>query len=373
MLGDTVVPGNIPGNPGIEGDKPTMPGGLKSWGRRQHWATGEGGALSTDETYHPESGALIPEGNWHGFQDSVDQGAESKVDDAFAPGEHDKHYDGDPSNTDFVSGRESRRRRQAADPSVDPNSAVGALGDMAMPGGTSNYSPPSNSATPTDTGAPGTGGVPDAMHETPEVPDAMHMGGLTLRYLSFCRRNNLGPTLASLERHGERLDPGQYLVLASALDKLARLPQSEKVKVARVVEWTLRQANSRQRTAAPDYLMKAKDALEGLLNQKAEEFQTGVAPLQQALQVVQQSQAIEQANNPLSVQPPAGTVNVLPDPPQGMPGAPAAGGGAPAADQNAPPPAADAAGLSGGMPPDPTQQMAAGRRRGGHPKGRVPA
>jgi hypothetical protein len=202
----------------------------------------------------------------------------------------------------------------------------------------------------------------------------MHMGGLTLRYLSFCRRNNLGPTLASLERHGERLDPGQYLVLASALDKLARLPQSEKVKVARVVEWTLRQANSRQRTAAPDYLMKAKDALEGLLNQKAEEFQTGVAPLQQALQVVQQSQAIEQANNPLSVQPPAGTINVLPDAP-GQPGADAGAGMAPGApaDQNAPPPAADAAGLSGGMPPDPTQQMAASRRRGGHPKGRVPA
>jgi hypothetical protein len=459
MLGDTVVPGNIPGNPGIEGDKPTMPGGLKSWGRRRHWATGEGGALSTDETYHPESGALIPEGDWHGFQDSVDQGAESKVDDAFASGEHDKHYDGDPSNTDFVSGHE------AAWVGPDQHSYVGKpKGQDAEDWGNWEEHLKSRSADPRNREHPlvqdardshdraigarrrqavddDNNGIYNVMqgqgfgpeHETGGFDEAFpsKMGALTLRYLSFCHRNNLAPTLASLERHGKRLDPGEYLALANGLDKLARLPRSEKVKVARLVDWTLRQAETyhgegdvedksgpfagphgsfpvgtesdlsgakdvcnmpsvhgkhpgtcdriehmqkpaaRRRRAAPDYLMKAKDALEGLLNQKAEEFQTGVAPLQQALQVVQQSQAIEQANNPLSVQPPAGTVNVLPDPPQGMPGAPAAGGGAPA-DQNAPPPAADAAGLSG-MPPDPTQQMAASRRRGGHPKGRVPA
>jgi hypothetical protein len=81
---------------------------------------------------------------------------------------------------------------------------------------------------------------------------------------------------------------------------------------------------ARMRTAAPDYLQKADEALTNLLNQKAEEFQETIAPLQQALQTVQQAEAAQQAANPLGVQPPAGTVNVLPGQ-----GDPAAGGGMP--------------------------------------------
>jgi len=118
--------------------------------------------------------------------------------------------------------------------------------------------------------------------------------------------------------------------------------------------------NARRRYAAPDYLQKANEALTNLLNQRAEDFQSTIAPLQQALQVVQQSQVVEQAQNPMQVQPPAGTVNVLPDQPQ-MPGDDA--GVNPAADQSAPPPAAGDMGMGG--PP----QMAASRA-GGHPKGR---
>jgi len=82
-----------------------------------------------------------------------------------------------------------------------------------------------------------------------------------------------------------------------------------------------------RRTAAPDYLQKADEALTNLLNQKAEEFQQGIAPLQQALQTVQQAEQEAQAANPLNVMPPAGTVNVLPESPQGAGGDPSGGGG----------------------------------------------
>ena len=87
-------------------------------------------------------------------------------------------------------------------------------------------------------------------------------------------------------------------------------------------------AEARRRTAAPDYLQKADEALTNLLNQKAEEFQGQIAPLQQALQTVQQAEQEAAAANPMNVMPPAGTVNVMPggDPAQGG-GDPMGGGG----------------------------------------------
>lgn len=438
-------------------------------GYRLGWyatATGDGGALDTDETYHQESGALIPEGDWPGFENRVDQTSDKVDDHVFAPGEHDKTYTVD-TGADFVSGRESRRR-YAADSEVDPGSEVGALGDMGMmPSGT-NYTPPTNSATSSDNGAPGSGADVGAAGALPEVPDAQHMGSaytdrmlgpgmdpeearavapavnslkpglggpgkstlhqqpsglglnpdrikdnmvqasvqkLFLRYVGFCRQNRLPLTLSALERHGKRLSSRDYLVVAMGLNKLAETYQGEgdvekksgpfagphgsfpvgtpkDLSDAKSVcnnssvsgkhpgtceKIDHMQRPARRRQGAPDYLMKAKDALEGLLNQKAEEFQTGISPLQQALQVVQQSQAIEQANNPLSVQPPAGTVNVLPDAPGGLPGDPAAGGGMPPADQSAPPPAA-----GGAQPVGPDPQQMSARRQGGLPKGRRP-
>ena len=151
---------------------------------------------------------------------------------------------------------------------------------------------------------------------------------------------------------------------------------------------------SRRRTAAPDYLQKADDALTQLLNQKAEEFQQTIAPLQQALVTVQQAEQLQQAQNPMNVLPPPGTVNVMPGGDQGPAGLPApgaqdlgaaaqalagAGGGAPPGgpDQGAPdggmagqpdqgPP--PAAGAQGGLPPELQQMMA--RKRGGSGKGR---
>lgn len=91
------------------------------------------------------------------------------------------------------------------------------------------------------------------------------------------------------------------------------------------------------RTAAPDYLQKADESLTNLLNQRAEEFQEAIAPLQQALQVVQQAEAEQQAANPFNVMP-GGSINVMPG---AQAGDPAAGGGAPPMDPS----------MGGGMPP----------------------
>lgn len=143
---------------------------------------------------------------------------------------------------------------------------------------------------------------------------------------------------------------------------------------------------SRRRTAAPDYLQKADDALTQLLNQKAEEFQETIQPLQQALQTVQQAEQLQAQQNPLNVMPPAGTVNVMPGGGQpstadqvGMPDpnqpdtsglaqmlAQGAGAGTAPNDapmgggQDSPPPAAAG---QGALPPDQSQQMMARRRR----------
>ena len=155
--------------------------------------------------------------------------------------------------------------------------------------------------------------------------------------------------------------------------------------------------DARRRHAAPDYLQKADDALTQLLNQKAQEFQETIAPLQQALVTVQQAEQLQQQANPLNVLPPPGTVNVLPGqaapgqvgqpdpsggadpsaaaaaalaPPPSDPGqaglGAAPGGGVPT-DQSGPPPAA---GPEGALPPELMQATA--RRRGGQGKGRPP-
>ena len=127
----------------------------------------------------------------------------------------------------------------------------------------------------------------------------------------------------------------------------------------------------RRRTAAPDYLQKANDALTGLLNQEAETFQEQIAPMQQALTVVQQALAEQQQANPFNVMP-GGAINVMPgadqgggglpsqSPPPGAPmdpsmmgGDPAMGGGAPLMDPS----------MMGAPPQDPSQQMMASRRR----------
>ena len=235
------------------------------------------------------------------------------------------------------------------------------------------------------------------------------------RFASWCQKNRVAPTLAALDHY----NPGDraYIVIASALQRTAEegapqpvdgglgwagpgtggivdmnsepaagsinspdLPPTYEVRSAG------RRRKARRRVAAPDYLQKADEALTNLLNQKAEEFQAGVAPLQQALQTVQMAEQEAQAANPMNVLPPAGTVNVMPgqDPAAGGGmdpnalaamlggggGDPMAGGGGGIPPELAAmlggggggmPPGADQGG--GGMPPEMAQQMMAARRR----------
>lgn len=247
--------------------------------------------LDTDETFKPSSKELKPEGDFKGWLDSVDQDAEDKVDRNFGgtfPG--GTEHDGDPAKTDFVK-------------------------------------------------------------------DA------TRRFASWCRHNKVRITLASLDHYGP--SDREYIAIAADLQRLAApgVPGSK----PKGPEWNSKgkpkaqtkpdlgttddrstrnlpggtptstlpgqgsMMNARRRTAAPDYLQKADEALTNLLNQKAEEFQQTIAPLQQALQTVQQAEQEAAAANPMNVMPPAGTVNVLPQSPGSDPSGGAGGGMDPSA------------------------------------------
>lgn len=59
-------------------------------------------------------------------------------------------------------------------------------------------------------------------------------------------------------------------------------------------------------------LDQASQAVTNLVDQKTQEYQTIIDPLQQALQAIQFAQQVEQAANPLDVTPPEGTVDVNP-------------------------------------------------------------
>ncbi|QZE10427.1 hypothetical protein SEA_SCOOBYDOOBYDOO_81 [Mycobacterium phage ScoobyDoobyDoo] len=59
-------------------------------------------------------------------------------------------------------------------------------------------------------------------------------------------------------------------------------------------------------------LDQASQAVTNLVDQKTQEYQTIIDPLQQALQAIQFAQQVEQAANPLDVTPPEGTVDVSP-------------------------------------------------------------
>lgn len=188
-----------------------------------------------------------------------------------------------------------------------------------------------------------------------------------LTYLQYCRKASLAPADANNLRLFHARVGGKF-------------PEGFRFVAGAI---RLSMTTSRRRYAAPDYLQKADDALTQLLNQKAEEFQTTIAPLQQALVTVQQAAQLQQQQNPLNVLPTPGTVNV-------MPGQTGQAGGAPStADQigmpdpaapdlsgaanvlanpigGAPPPGGGQATAPPGAPPpaagDPMAQKAASRR-----------
>ena len=114
------------------------------------------------------------------------------------------------------------------------------------------------------------------------------------RFVAWCRRAGLRPTLDALDRYAAQTDLSdeRYLKVVSALQR--------------------RTKDASLRIAAPDYLQKAKEALTGVLNQKAEEFQESLTPLQQALMIVEQALAEQQAANPFNPLP-GGQLNVMPN------------------------------------------------------------
>lgn len=326
-----------------------------------------GPAMNNDVTFRPSKGDLVPEGDFKGYLDRIDQGAREKVRDRFIDTESPtREHTGDPADTDFAKSaakfaawcaqrrvrpsvdslevwaakRPDREyytvltalRRQADQDPLSPVQPGAMTGAPGMPAGASSFS-----------NVPGVG-------EYPVVSPMDKPGSRQHGKPSASRREGEG--------HGAivGLPPGEVRSPDPARrNKHPRTPDATE-------EFGVDQGYlASRRTAAPDYLQKADEALTQLLNQKAEEFQQGVGALQQALQIVQQEEQAMQAANPLNVQPPAGTVNVLPQAPAGMA---QAGGGAPppaAADQSGPAAAPPAAADQGAVPPDP-QQLAASLR-----------
>jgi hypothetical protein len=316
--------------------------------------------LDTDETFSPSHGELEPEGDFRGYLSDVDQGAESKVDRNFGgtfPGGTD-HAE-DPAKTDFAKSATLRFAKWCQANQVRPTLAsleeygasdreyifiAAGLQRLAKPSGpewTAKGKPKQLNTKPD------TGPTPPKTQPAAELPgQTTNTLQAKKRYVALCRQAGLRPTnkgfrkfLAgehSLENRprgnplgapgGRYSDPtimdtdgqdpmAQALADDDGVRKYPELPKHRKPQ---------HRAEARRRTAAPDYLQKADEALTNLLNQKAEEFQQTIAPLQQALQTVQQAEQEAAAANPMNVMPPAGTVNVLPG--QDQQGAGAAGG-----------------------------------------------
>jgi len=334
-----------------------------------------GPAMNNDVTFRPSKGDLIPEGDFKGYLDRIDQGAREKVRDRFIDTESPvTEHTGDPADTDFAKSAAkfaawcAQRRVR---PSVDSLEVWAAkrpdreyytvLAALRRKTDQPRKKKPASRREGEGHGAivglpPGQVRNPDPARRNkhPKAPDAVGaeefgtgQGYLASRHSAEQSEDHPG--------HPRHQDPDwvQQGLSAEEWNRRGR------------PGWTTNnphhQIGAGRRTAAPDYLQKADEALTQLLNQKAEEFQQGVGALQQALQIVQQEEQAMQAANPLNVQPPAGTVNVLPQPPAGMA---QAGGGAPppaAADQSGPAAAPPAAADQGAAPPDP-QQLAASLR-----------
>lgn len=294
-------PGNDMTNPGLTSPGLTPTARRAASLRRRAEFEGE---VDVDATFSPSDDELEPEGNFGKWLDSVDQGAESKIDRNFSK----------DSTRRFAQWCYANRRLANLDsleryaPSDREYIAIAAtMQRVAKPTG-----PEWNSKGKPKLNKP-TKPAPMDMHETPQ-PESVSKPQPTMEF---------GPTKAAGKHDPDpdepwrnTMDDDPYRDLMDTPD-FADLPLDGKYKGKH-------RAEARRRTAAPDYLQKADEALTNLLNQKAEEFQGQIAPLQQALQTVQQAEQEAQAANPLNVMPPAGTVNVMPEAPGGDAGA---GGG----------------------------------------------
>jgi hypothetical protein len=307
-------------------------------------ADNTGPVQSLEQTYSPSDGPLVPEGDFHAYQNSVDQNADSTVSGNFTPGED--------------SGSDKHGYRTA-------NEVMGYPADGGMPDAGMATPPPAPGMDPT-TGAgmvaapPGTGG------SGPEMMTA----AIIKRYAQWCVANLARPSVQTLEYYAANRPDLDYFVLTAALQKHAEVPGGSAseglghiinpfepspepkaldpnpyagltipenfdysggsggstgqftgayLKLCRQqgVQPTLQgyQRFANLHTAAgkgKDYLLQADEAITNLLNEKAEEFQESITPLQQALQTIQYAEQVQQAQNPMGVMPPAGTVNVMP-------------------------------------------------------------
>lgn len=443
--------------------------GEKDARRRQ---AAEDGAYERSQPDHPEmhiqktfqdhqGEELIPEGNFDAYKDRVDQGAQSKVDHAFIPGEHDQRHEedgshnfvptvtgrrhrageekgqgGNPDNraqdnrwreeyerengSDYYASREYQhlaRMLYAADTTgMDPNAqvgggAMGTAGAAPTPagGGAPPVTPPAAGGGDLGGGAdlgslgggapplatPPPGGPPPVTTASreyqvmrqmlaaplvaPGMPGAGSAPGDGGIGPSEGNPNIMGPGIPGggastggppangYDKAGVGNVAGQALTgsrkahswAVKVIQDQGTLAARQRLLAAARQVGALTEAEydafapvfaNRRKLADRNYLQQADEAITKVLNEKAEEFQNTIAPLQQALITIQQA---EQLQNPLNVSPPAGTVNVLPQQGGTDPNAAAGGGGAPQAPQGAGGLGADpaAAGLAGQQPP----------------------
>ena len=282
----------------------------------QKKADNTGPVQSLDQTYSPSDDDLIPEGDFHGYLDSVDQNAPSLVDQNFTPG-------GD-------SGKHARRQANEM---------------MGYPPTTAPAAPDASGMTPTDPAAPppvpGTSGS-----GIPGAGSGAVTAAIIKRYAQWCVDNLARPSARTLEYYAVNRPDKEYFILTAALQRHAEVPGGSAPEIGGVninnltnpypppavnpmagtsglfpdgmsnvkepLDLGLMEYQARRTAAGKDYLMQADEAITNLLNEKAEEFQESIQPLQQALQTIQYAEQVQQAQNPMNVMPPAGTVNVLP-------------------------------------------------------------
>ena len=321
-------------------------------------------------------------GDFAGYLDDVAGGEPEKIDHDFVGGGEPHRENGDHNFVPTVTGsREFQviaRLIQADDLTGNDPNAAATTPLTSSPGVGMD---PSMGPAAAGTASPAPAAMP--------APMAPTITAAVLRYANWCLATRMRPhSMDALDRYAAKRSDREYFILADAIQKSATgtpgaapaptgedglsgmdefnlneigslgtpggpSPSTAQQWINQGVTHPLGPHTGSRRTAAPDYLQKADEALTNLLNQKAEEFQQSVQALQQALVTVQQAEALNQAQNPLGVQPPAGTVNVMPggdqggDPSQAM----ALAGGGPSGGMGGPPQG------------DPGQQMMAARHR----------
>lgn len=354
-----------------------------------------GPAMDLDETFAPKKDKdLVPKDAWDSYRNSVDQGAPEKVSDCFGTTELQKDSRRHLAIQQYSDWCECNGLKKASVANLDKyaenlgDATYFRIADVVL-----QASDDGPSMIHLDPG----GGMPTGHPIAQSCPQCNPSGaaaGLQAMGSVQRRRTADGPTPGP-STSGPAAPGGAPAGGASTEGYASTVPTVPTattapgdIGIGQSGNWagaSRQRPQPHYRTAAPDYLQKADEALTNLLNQKAEEFQEGIGALQQALQTVQYAESVQQQQNPLNVQPPAGTVNVLPQTQD--PGAPPAGGAGvldqgapadPAAGGGAPDPAAGGAGLAGmpapggdpaagGPPPDPSQMVARRRKQACYP------